>query len=161
MTIKEKIKEAGRYEEVMEIINKILMECVGDNDTYPISLTSKGRKLNDVTDVEDIVRGIKLWMKYIEIEETQENMEAIKDEAQLLNELMLVIDSDLDMKLHNFGVDISHRKDVDESELETARAYGVLWSSINYFMYFGLDEDFSFIPFEVPKGWKKIKEKGE
>lgn len=150
-TIKETIEASGRYDEIQCILNKILNKNTVD---FPV-----GIKVNDDNKVirrvykTDVNTGIA---KLYEVINTTGEDTSIEDK-KALESLSYLIESELDMRLHNFANDCSHRKTPDESVLEDIRAYEILNSALNHIIYNFHDPDTgAYWDFSIPDGWKKV-----
>lgn len=148
-TIRETLRESGRFETIKQILCDIAKKT---NSSIPVRVQfdSDYKPISRV-EGEDVLRGIEVWYKCIET--TGEDISDI--EAKEMLALSAVVDSELEMRLHNYANSCSHRNVPDETVLEDIRAYSVLDSSLNNMIArFRDDLTDEFIPFSVPNGWK-------
>ncbi len=148
-TIRETLRESGRFEAIKQILCDIAKKT---NSSIPVRVQfdSDYKPISRV-EGEDVLRGIKVWYKCIET--TGEDISDI--EAKEMLALSAVVDSELEMRLHNYANSCAHRHIPDEAVLEDIRAYSVLNSSLhNMIARFRDDFTDGFIPFSVPTGWK-------
>lgn len=148
-TIRETLRDSGRLEAIEQILCNITKKT---NSSIPVRIQfdSDYKPISRV-DGEDVIKGIEVWHKCIET-----TGESISDkEAEDMFALSAVVDSELEMRLHNYANSCAHRHIPDEAVLEEIRAYSVLGSSLDT-MTARLRDDFTneFIPFSVPTGWK-------
>lgn len=150
-TIKEEIKRSGRYEEIMDIIN----ELYNRDTAYPVGTTvdDNGEIINWI-ETEDIKAGIDIWKELINTTGEEDKDEITR---RKLNKLHLVIDRELEIKLHNYANSCAHRETPSEDDLEEIRTYEILNSSLNGILFPFFDPDTNeFYSWTVPSGWKKI-----
>ena len=151
-TIKDTIREAGRLEQIMDIIIKISGRATA---SFPIRMQYdyKGNPVSRVTG-NSVLKGIELYYKLIDT--TGE--EITDDEARKLWYFQVAVESDLEMRLHNYANSVSHRQTPSEEDMEEIRDYQVLNSSLDC-MIARYHDDITgeYIGFSVPEGWKKIE----
>ncbi len=146
MTIKEKLQESGRYEQIMEIVAKIAVRNFGD---VPVRLqyNSEMKPVSRVK-ISDVRTGLNLWLLLIGKEQVSGG-----NVAETLFALEAYVSTELDMMLHNYANSISHRTEPEE-DMEEIRAWQVFLSSIHHLMNpwdpeYGTQTDFT-----IPKGWR-------
>ena len=146
MTIKETIKAAGRYEQIMEIIAKIAIRDVGD---VPIMLqyNSEMKPVSRVK-MSDVRTGLNLWLVLIGKEQVSGG-----NVTETLFALEAYASTELDMMLHNYANSISHRTEPEE-DMEDIRAWQVFLSSIHHLMNPWDPEYGTQMDFTIPKGWR-------
>lgn len=144
----ETLKEAGRYEQVMETL--LLIAC--NNNTYlPVRpYFQKGEAISRVL-TSDLRAGIRYLLKKIK----SNTRVAPGDEGgfSLLSPLEQYISSEADIKMHNYANMCSHKKVALESDLEEIRVYSIIHSIICYMENPEWDDIW-----EIPEGWKAYKE---
>lgn len=143
-TIKETLVEAGRYEQIVEILKKTIMTKQGN---FPVGCYADedGRVKRDV-------RGIDVRI------EASQFMIAIEDNtimdmiAEDFPNLDKYVHSTSDMLLHNYAVGIAHRKNHDENDAEKMRLWCILANLIDCMNI--RDDDTE--GWYVPDGWKAV-----
>lgn len=155
MTIKEAIIESGRYNEILDIVNELLVRSCD----YPISTTidDRGNVLRWISP-KAIAMGVLAWQDYIET--TGEYPDSVSEymvRKEKLYGFSLVVENALEVLLHNYANSCAHRNIPDESDLEVIRAYEILNSSIYAILSPFYDpETGEFDPWTVSEGWKKL-----
>ena len=144
MKVLEVLKEAGRYEEVMDALKEIKT----DNVTLPV---------HPFIDSDNITKWrvectklAKQRDKLMELIEADVDIEA-KD-TENMDELQAYVETQRDMILHNYAISISHRKEPKEN-MEKARVWCIIASIIYETFSDYLDEEQT--KFSIPDGWKK------
>ena len=151
-TIKDEIKDSGRLEEIMNIILEMSTEKV--DRPVRLSYSPEGDVVERVNP-DDVRTGIKLWTKYVDTD----GINIPKEDANKMFAFATLVESELEMRLHNYANSCSHRKTPSEDALERIRTYSVLHSSLNHLTYPCYDIDTSeFMPFQIPNGWKVQKD---
>ena len=149
ITMRKTIEDSGRLNAIFEILDTIAKR--NDSD-LPVNVTI-GRNGEAICRVStnSVKDGIKAWMELINT--TGEVVD--KQYSECIEALSMLIETDLNMRLHNYANSCSHRNIPDEADLEEIRAYEVLNSSLWHLMCPMFDEyDNNFIPFSIPDGWK-------
>ena len=150
-TIKEEIKQSGRYEEIMNIID----ELYNRDTAYPVGTTvDYNGEIIHWIETEDIKAGIDAWKELIDTTGEEDKDEITR---RKLSKLHIVIERGLEIKLHNYANSCAHRKTPSEDDLDEIRTYEILNSSLNGILFPFIDPDTDeFYSWEIPSGWKKI-----
>lgn len=146
--IKETLKEAGRYEEVMSILKNISLKS--SLITYPVHpYAIKHGKICFRVDGSKLVKEAKDLIQAIE-----ENDE---EKLKLDNYLNLhhFVQSTSDDLLHNYAVHVSHKNTTPNIDMEKIRVWEILDNLIICLDY----EDGS--KWYIPDGWKKTRKEEE
>lgn len=145
MTIKEKLQESGRYEQILEIIANIC--CIEDVDT-PVRLhyDREGKVVNRVQ-MKDVRDGIKLWYQLL-----KKQIDEPIDSGERLDAFEAYVETNNDMMLHNYANEISHRKTPSIDMERDIRPWLVLWETVVH-MINPFDCDGEVCPFSVASGW--------
>jgi len=146
--IKNQLKETGRLPEIYNIFTRLRAKEQYD---YPLVHSSE-RPLKS-----DVVKGIN---KFYEIIETT-GEKAFMEDTQDLEALEKVVNSETEMRLHNYAVSCSHGNIPDEEILEEIRTWEILDSCLNSILYGYLaDIDTGeYVGLLIPDGWKKPAKK--
>lgn len=151
MTIKDTIKNSGRYGDICEIFLRIAFT---NDSTKPIIATADldNKSVLFRVDTEKIRDGVAAYLKFIDMDESKLFDSDI--DSNILFSLSAFIHSELEIYMHNYAVVCSYGKQPDESELDRIRVYLVLESSISHIMNPCYD-DGDYVLFDIPDEWKK------
>lgn len=141
---------SGRFDDVCDILSKLVKSTQSD---FPVLTKVSGNRIVNRVTLKDVVTGIGKWHEliYTSGEHTS------NDDAEALEALSYLIESELEMRLHNYAVACAHRKNPDEKELEDIRTYEVLNSTLDHFIGRFCDPDTGeFWGFTIPDGWCKV-----
>lgn len=142
--IKEELINAGRYDQVIDILTKISTD--DETSDFPLS--------NPIVADGNITYWISAF--YVK-KEARKVIECIKDNnfqnksKEHFDNVYTFINDTLECKLHNYAVSASHRKPDGEEVLEDIRGWLVLENMLICLNPFGEDET----PWKVPEGWKR------
>lgn len=137
----EVIRDSGRLEEVLEMVVAIATR----EASFPCDPYMRREEWITHISMDDVRSNIRMWLRAI----TREVTESID-----LEFLYAYVDSQLNMKLHNYAVDISHREQPSDEEMETIRELSTLWESIVYLQN-PFDVDGNIVEMDIPSGWKR------
>lgn len=139
MSIKETLKQANRYDDIMSILRIITESKDAD---FPVD------PFND--DNSDKIRwrvdGTTLRDEAIELTASIENDTIQTKSLDDFNSLYQYAKSAADTYLHNYAVQVSHKTEPDEAKMEKARIWLILWN-----LLVCLDNDPE--PWYIPDGW--------
>ena len=141
-SIKEKLLEAGRYNSVLSILEKIIKD---DQSSYPVDAYKDYSSTETKWRVDgDFVRNeaSKLISKI-----TLEEDKTINEKEYFY--LEQYISTETCQMLHNYAVSISHRNDNPREDMEVIRTWEILEN-----LLFNLDDVSSWT---IPDGWKVEK----
>ena len=140
--IKRKLKKANRYDDVMEILKNItrlenieypVNAFVNDDDR--ISYHIPGHVIR--SEANDLIRGIY-------------NNFSVTDFGGPFINLFRFVESKTNRLIHNYAVDITHRRVPNSNSMNEIRSWLVLWNIL-----IGIDTENR--NWEVPKGWRKLE----
>lgn len=156
MTIRDIIVDSGRWDFIAEYIGEVLKIS---SKTHPVNMyyLDDYVKAANYVHMKDVREGISHWLMLIDRNIENLLAENAEKNSSIMRSFSMFVDSELDMRLHNVAVDLSHKKDVEAYKIEVIRALSILNSSIDYItceLYLDID-DGNFIPFSIPSGWKK------
>ena len=127
-TIKWRLMKAGRYEDVMSILNDIMK--LNDWD-YPVnpSVNQEGNWYCQVKG-DSVRRGAQLLIEIIEGKQAVSAFDYGNADCMALDDY---VNSELDVKLHNYGIDAIYGfRDIDKAkEMEAIKALYILWCLMN------------------------------
>jgi len=150
LPVKTVLEISGRFDDVCDILSKLVKSTQYD---FPVQtkITENG-VVNRVT-LKDVVAGIGKWYELI----FTSGEHTSDEDAKALEALSYLIESELEMRLHNYAVHCAHRQYPDEQELEEIRAYEILNSTLDHFIGRFCDlETEEFWGFTIPSGWCKV-----
>ena len=160
-TIRSTIAEAGRLEEILSILNKIF-SLDGPDWPVDIEIDYENDHWSNRVNLRAVRDQIGSYLQYINYDDVADLYEDYDIADLKMHELLRFVNSELNMKLHNYANGLAHRRNVSYEDLEEIRAYSILSSSIEYFecgLFNELDEETnqeSFHPFSIPEGWRKV-----
>ena len=151
-TIKQELIASGRFDECCEILSNIVRSKHSEFAIRPIIDTKTNEVLMWVTK-DDVIKAVNKWYELIHT--TGEHI--TEDDTRTMEALHYLVDTDLDMKLHNYANACAHRKTPDEGVLEHIRAFAILNQSVTFCLGDNFDiETKEFCEFTIPDGWKKV-----
>ena len=146
-TIKEILKEANRYEDVIELLDSIITDNTLKKQFPAVSMfvTDNGEIAHNISG-EKVVMQAALLKNLIE-------KDSISIDTNELNFLFKYTDDILNSALHNYAVSISHRDDPEltGNTIERIRILEILNNLlVNHFQPIYNESDWY-----IPNGWKK------
>lgn len=158
MTVRDIIVDSGRWGAIAEYVGEILKIS---SETFPVDMyyvDDDYIKATNYVHMKDVRNGISHWLMLIDRDIDDKFVRDAEkiDNLSIMHSFCIFVESELNMRLHNVAVDLSHKKDVEEYRMENIRALSILSSSIDYIaceLYLDIDGDF--IPYSIPSGWKK------
>lgn len=138
--IKDNLKEAKRYDEVVNILKNIISD---NQSAYPVTafVDNDGKTKWDVDG--SLVK--EEASRFLDVIENGETKQMSIDDFLYLTQ---VIHTETDMRLHNYAVAISHRSE-PHIDMEQIRSYEILEN-----LLYNLDD---VDKWTIPDGWKKIE----
>jgi hypothetical protein len=157
-SIKTALKEAGRYNQVLYILNSIIHDEDLHTNSYPSNayVTRGGQSSWRVNGYSVMFAAITLHhiiSEDLRVDCTTEEFFFLKQH----------VDSVCDMILHNYAIEISHRGSHTTS-MDKIRGWLVLLDilqSYGFFMNDGCEETEDRVLFYIPDGWKRLPEDDE
>lgn len=140
--IKDILKEANRYDDVMGIIESIILNT--ESRSYPVDAY-----INDEGETRWRVDGDLIKYEAVKLLKTiseGSEHETIGKDFMNLEQYVL---SHSNMLLHNYAVSISHRKE-PETDIDVIRVWEILDNLLINWSGDGIDDWY------IPNGWKKI-----
>ena len=143
MIISKILRDSGRYDDIIKILEKISMN---NNYDFPVNAyVDDDGKTKWRVPGDDVRKGAVLLLSIIN------NNEAITEASDQYECLRHVVETSADIMLHNYANFLSHRIKPDD-DMENIRAYQIL---SHLLFYIGNEEVMSCGDFTVPVGWKK------
>ena len=141
-SLKEIIKAANRYEEVLEVLNSIISDT---REYYPVCYThivENGSLCNFLKG--DLLRDeVELLHQLIEVGSAGKTSDKFRYARAYFN-------NELETKLHNFGINFTHSTELDYKALEEIRVFAIIDNMLSCWD-FPDNCDWS-----IPDGWRKI-----
>ena len=150
--MKDIVRESGRLEQITDIVLGISTKEEYD---WPIRCAIKDGEGISRVKTEDVRRGIKAWQKYI----NTDGKHVDKKDEDDLDWFSMYVESELEMRFHNYANSCAHRNTPPESDLEAIRIWEVLNSTIDYLLFGNRCVDFEDTEpedFSIPDGWKVV-----
>ena len=143
MIISKILRDSGRYDDIIKILEKISMN---NNYDFPVNAyVDNDNKTKWRVPGDDVRKGAVTLLSIIK------NNEVITEASDQYECLRHVVETSADIMLHNYANFLSHRiKPIDD--MENIRAYQIL---SHLLFYIGNEEIMSWGDFTVPVGWKK------
>ena len=139
---KQQIVEAGRYDEILNIIQTLVKK---NHRSYPVNpFINKYHQTLWRVDGRSVFNESKIYVDFISSDEC----ETLPHKDEIEN-FLLVIHTELEMRLHNYANSISHRT-VPTVDMEQVRCLQIIQSSIDCL-------EFSDYEWTIPVGWKKLE----
>lgn len=145
--IKDVLIEAGRYEDVKEILNETIEKCTIDA-SFPVTIA---RHFNEDGSLRHYVKSIKVKEEIINLLDLIEGNRSDFVYGDFEN-VYCYIKSEADRDLHNFGIAATHRNP-QRGDLEHMRCLLIIENLIDQFNI-DLDEGGN-ETYYIPEGWKK------
>lgn len=142
--IKEALKEANRYDEVINILNEIISKNDHSSRAVKLFIDKEGKPSYHVDGKLVVQEAVDLLQLIDE--------ETFTEDENLFNKfsnLWKYVNFQSDMLLHNYSVSISHRKK-PETDMEIIRVWEILE---NLIICFNIDDKASW---KIPEGWRKV-----
>lgn len=148
MTVKEELKAAGRYDQVMNILKSTIMSTQGNYpvDCYP---DENGKASFDVDAMKVRVEASRLMIAIDD--NTIKNMT-----FENFRNLWQYVHSNCDMLLHNYAVSVCHRTEPPKIDIDKARVWCILDNLIICLNPVEFDDEDE-TDWTIPNGWKDIK----
>lgn len=144
--IKETLLEAGKYDDVVNILTHIAINTSDDLQPIDAFVGDDGKAVTHVSGIEVIHQALELLQlikdglkfEYFESPEMAEKFETLQH----------FVESNTDMMLHNYAVNISH-KAKPNIEMDQIRSWLIL---DNLLLNFGIEDEEH--EWYIPEGWK-------
>lgn len=141
MIIKDVLKEAERYDEILNIIVNI---ASGDESSFPVNAYKSGENTKWRVDGA-LVR--KEAIELLQLIFKNEPNTDVENDDRFFN-LLQYVETESDTLLHNYAVSISHRRE-PYIDMEIVRCWNILVNLLyNYYEN----------TWDIPTGWKRIKD---
>lgn len=148
-TLKETLKEAGRYNDVIKILTKIISETEYD---YSVDWHPSEGGCSCRVNGEDVREEATELLHRIIIG----NPEGVINESIILENLYLYVKSITDTIEHNYVNALAHRKAAPDTSLDAIRSHFILCNLLLY-EFMGMEFEDDDREWYIPDGWKAIE----